>query len=982
MKFKNSILTFLCFLCFVLSSKAIAQHWQQKVDYQIDVTLIDSIHLLKGNVKITYHNNSPQTLTELYVHLWANAYQKNTELARQMAEDGDLSLRFAKPNELGYISDIDFKTSEKSLAFIYTNPSKEIAHISLDKGIKPGETFTFSTPFTVKVPGNISRMAHIENDYMITQWFPKVAMYDTDGWHAMPYLNWGEYYDNFGDYSVHITIPKNYVVAATGNLTTKSEIEWLKKRSEKSNEAIRKQDFSFITSDKNSSNTDSKTIHFEEKNVHDFAWFASKDFLVQNEQIQLNENHTVEAWSFFSPKAADSWARSIEYLSESVKHYSNYLGVYPYKNVSAVNGLLLAGGGMEYPTITVIGDVGSQLFRVILHEVGHNWFQGILATNERENPFMDEGLNTFYEDLYFDELQATFRSNPFSQTEITKHLHRHFAATQKDEANNKPAACYAKHNYSTVIYAKTAMAFRFLRYYLGEELFYYCMQNFYSKYKFKHPNPKQLQEAFEEKVLQNLDWFFKGTLGQINDYDAELVKYSKDGNVTIANNGILKMPIHLTVIQGGVSIIKKWIRPIQDDTTFFIGNNIDTIFLNYKQPFFETRTHNNNYFVGSGTKYRPPIKLKPIFNLNTDKQREILIGSAISANTTDGFGLGIYVGNSPFPQSKITWFAAPMQSFKSNNITGIGHIAYHKFKLSNKFHHQVDFGLEAKSFTYKYLTKDFQYLRLQPYIKWNFKSLPLRNTINHQIQLRSVLRNDAVSIINDEVKETNKAFYELSYTLKNTLSLFPYSLNIKSINHSTFSNLKAEWNGYIPFSEKKGVKLRAFSGVFLKQPKDNQYSMRLSKSNYLLYQSFDYMLDEQLIGRTLNNKLFNRQILDGDGFFKIPNRIYGSNTWMAAVNIESDLPGKIPFGIFIDAAYIPKNKELPAQPNGDYFYEAGLKLSIGKNILDIYWPILISDNIQKYLDTNKRNTWSLISFRLNLNELNLYKLSNRIDSFM
>jgi hypothetical protein len=212
----------------------------------------------------------------------------------------------------------------------------------------------------------------------------------------MPYLDQGEFYSEFGNFTVNITLPANYVVAATGDLQNESEKKFIESRMlQNVPDAINQ------LRDNPVSDTQYKTITYQQKNVHDFAWFASKQFLVEKSIATLPSNKKTDCWSFFSPKEHSIYDSSSRITAKTIEYLSTHVGEYPYQQASIVAGHLLAGGGMEYPNVTVIGNVESKsiLQTVIVHEVGHNWFYGLLGSNERAYPWMDEGINTFYEGL-------------------------------------------------------------------------------------------------------------------------------------------------------------------------------------------------------------------------------------------------------------------------------------------------------------------------------------------------------------------------------------------------------------------------------------------------------------------------------------------------------------------------------------------------------------------------------------------------------
>lgn len=234
-------------------------YFQQEVNYKIDVKLNNTKHELSAFETIEYKNNSSDTLTFIWFHLWPNAYKDNTTaLARQFMLDGDKSFFYLKEEDRGYIDSLNFTSNGVALKLEYDPKNIDIAKVYLDKPLAPGQTVTISTPFKVKIPvGTISRLGHIGQQYQITQWYPKPAVLDHKGWHPMPYLNQGEFYSEFGAFEVKITLPDNYMVAATGDLQEQAEIDRIEDRVKQSADAAYKPD--------TVSSSTYKTITFKQK---------------------------------------------------------------------------------------------------------------------------------------------------------------------------------------------------------------------------------------------------------------------------------------------------------------------------------------------------------------------------------------------------------------------------------------------------------------------------------------------------------------------------------------------------------------------------------------------------------------------------------------------------------------------------------------------------------------------------------------------
>ncbi|MGM0651072.1 MAG: M1 family metallopeptidase, partial [Bacteroidota bacterium] len=256
----------MCFCYHTTKAQVDTAYFQQETNYRISVTLNDTDHSLRGNIKIEYKNNSPDTLNRIFFHLYPNAYKNQTTVfAKQMLHLGDPSFFFSSPDERGYIDSMFFTVNGEATPLHINSDSIDIAELQLNEPLSPGQSINIRTGFYVKIPEVFSRLGHKGQAYYITQWYPKPAVYDKNGWHPMPYLHMGEYYSEFGGYTVEINVPADYRVAGSGKLITPSEREWLLNLPEI------KPDSTIFPSD-----TATKTMVFHGENMHDFAWFADK----------------------------------------------------------------------------------------------------------------------------------------------------------------------------------------------------------------------------------------------------------------------------------------------------------------------------------------------------------------------------------------------------------------------------------------------------------------------------------------------------------------------------------------------------------------------------------------------------------------------------------------------------------------------------------------------------------------------------------
>jgi len=591
------------------TSLAEKEYFQQHVSYEIDVQLNDSDHTLSAFEKILYTNNSPDTLTYIWFHIWPNAYKNDsTALAKQLLRLGSTRFHYSKEKDRGYIDSLDFSVNGLSANWKVHPEWIDVIKLQLPSPLLPSDSVIIETPFFVKLPKIFSRLGHSGKHYEITQWYPKPAVYDKDGWHPMPYLNMGEFYSEFGSFDVTITLPRQYRVMATGDLfNSDKELNWLdslamvgdsllslnekefkKKIKLLKNKKVLKTNDS--TSEERSNQFISKTLRFKQNNVHDFAWFADPNWIVNKGELWLEKSQKkVTLWSMYLPKNADIWRKSIEYLHDSGFWYSKFYGDYPYNHITAVDGDMSAGGGMEYPNITVISRSGSEdlLEYVIMHEVGHNWFYGILGNNERDFTWMDEGLNEYsniryWEKKYSDRnYQITFQDFVQNKLGIGKDVDIHyfhylaFAGSGKNKdaqpLNISANETFDNRNYSQN-YMRPAVMLRFLQHYIGEEKMDSIMQQFYNEWKFRHPSPKDFRYYFDLHLDENMDWFFDNVFTNTTSIDFGIKKIKNQFQVQ--NLGDFNSPYEIAYYnKDGYELKRRWHRQKQKSAFYIVPEN-------------------------------------------------------------------------------------------------------------------------------------------------------------------------------------------------------------------------------------------------------------------------------------------------------------------------------------------------------------------------------------------------------------------------
>lgn len=508
---------FIIFFVSIENSFAQNDYWQQYLRFTINVELNDIDKTLTGDESMVYKNYSPDTLGFIWFHIYPNAYRnESTALFQQIKYEPE------HQNNMTSYS----KGSIKNLAFTVNGvvakvePHKKNSYIDIIKVILPtpllpGDSVLINTPFLVQLPSYFSRSGFAAGEFMVCQWYPKPAVYDKNGWHEMPYLDMGEFYSEYASYKVNIKLPSPYVVSATGVLQNDAELQAYKTLgSLNATNAKKAKSFLPIASDA------VKTLTYIADSVPDFAWFADKSFIIQYDTIIMNSGRIVDAFTFYHDKRS-AWMESLKYVKDAVRYYSRSIGEYAYPIVQAVDGPKnSSSGGMEYPMVTLVIMPEAKPFQldaVIAHEVGHNWFMSMLGTNERTYPWMDEGLNTYFEMWY--EAEPFLAASLLAQKIPLENKHlveqkfvemtiSSIKLNNADPALSTPSADYYNSAVYGGLYLKGALWMFLLERAVGKEKVNLAFQNYFRLWKNKHPKPADMQAAFEQAIKGKLNQFF------------------------------------------------------------------------------------------------------------------------------------------------------------------------------------------------------------------------------------------------------------------------------------------------------------------------------------------------------------------------------------------------------------------------------------------------------------------------------------------
>jgi hypothetical protein len=523
-------------------------YWQQHVDYKMDVTMDVKNYQYKGKQELVYTNNSADTLKKVYYHLFNNAFQPGSEMDARLHSIKDPDARMVnkvlvdgkevkvsrieslKPNEIGYLKIANFKQDGVEAV---AKTVGTILIVDLAKPILPNSKTTFTLDFEGQVPVQIRRSGRNNSEGVelsMAQWYPKMAEFDFEGWHADPYIA-REFHGVWGNFDVNITIEKDYTLGGSGYLQNQNEIGH---GYEDEGVAV-----------KIPRRTKTLTWHFVAPMVHDFTWAADKNYVhdvvkgpndVDLHFLYKNYPTTVENWKKLQPMMVDV-----------MDFYNKNIGNYPYKQYSFIQG---GDGGMEYAMCTLMLGNGTLegIYGTASHEMAHSWFQHILASNESKHPWMDEGFTTYVENSATNELIGKKVENPFKGNYAAYYK---LVESGKEQAQTTHGDRYEENRpYSISSYVKGSIFLSQLGYVIGQDNLAKTVKRYFQDFKFKHPTPNDIKRTAERVSGANLDWYLVDWTETVNtiDYGIAAVKENGEGTtISLERIGRMPMPIDLTV---------------------------------------------------------------------------------------------------------------------------------------------------------------------------------------------------------------------------------------------------------------------------------------------------------------------------------------------------------------------------------------------------------------------------------------------------
>jgi len=966
-------------------------YFQQDVSYYINAELNDESHQLEGSYKLNYTNNSPDVLNEIYIHLWPNAFKdKSSFYSQDELRIGRRKFYFAKETALGGFEELNFLIEGSAPIIEYVDNYEDIAKIVLTKPLLPSESLELEATFILKVPHFFSRLGRTRDTYHFMHWYPRVAVYDATGWHPYHYGAIGEFYGEYGNYEVVLKVPSELRIGFTGKGTA----------------AI-----------PSSNNDGTMTWTISAKQVHDFAWVAGKNYITDFEKVKSIDGRDISLTILRRQGERLHWKNAMQYLKESFAFYEKNVGAYAYDEVVLVQGTIKGHGNMEYPGMIVVTDRGNDksLDYYINHELGHQWFYGALGFNERKEPWLDEGLTTFYEHRYTlskhgklhydDEADGLFKKGEditLSHAVVQQQINTRFSQ-RADTPIDKLSAI----NYGIRSYEQAAASYLYLEEYLGKSDFDRIMKSFYAAWKFKHPSTVDVQAHFEKESYRKLDWFFKEVLVGNKKVDYKLSNVIDNGNtytVTINNVGELAMPVVIDGYKDDKRVLSQWLDVVEDSKTVTIDKaDLDRISIDGENLLFDVNRENNH-----STGFFSNLKISLPNRLNGSAERNLFVLPVIGFNTADGLYAGLGWTNSSFPSKRFQIRGLSTYAFDSKEIVGGGEVNYSFYPDESKFR-KIQIGVSRRSYHYKVLTtrpevgnQYARYDKFQPYAKF-FMNNNMSSRTQSWFTLRSIwIRQeefdfeqiDSMTVYAGKSSDSYLTSL-LSFNRNNYSALYPSQLELEA-EFSAYTNVVEESHNYLKlsmtynqgfyFAKNKIVDLRLFAGWFAlnSQRESSSFNGALNRGFLSLFNEGhnDILFEQPFLDRNGNGAatVANNQITIREGGFRnaigSASRKGYSNDYLMALNLKTDLPINLPtflpIKIFGDVAMV-NTKSVSSDPlERQLFYSAGIMLDF--KAVQINLPMVYSEDIEIAYGSERSRFYNRITIAINLEDFLIWDM--------
>ncbi len=869
--------------------------WKQTLRYDLHVKFKPEEKSLDAVMKLQYINHSPDTLSFIWFHVWPNAYRNDRTLySEQLIENGDTRFYFSSKEQKGYMNRLDFRVNG-NFASIQDHPAYiDVIKLVLPEQLLPGDSISIAVSFHLRLPFNFNGNGYSAHHFELRNWYPEPAVYDAKGWHPMPFLIQGGAYHEAADYNVEIEAPSAYHIAAGALADT------------------------LTAGDANN------MVRFNIKNANSFAWIADSRYQVKTDTLITGSHTPIYVRYFYTKAAAGNQDKVLAAVKAELRIFSEWLGSYPHPSISIAVATPMKDQNFSGLICTDVNTFKERKKNSLEGGIPGQWFQTILMTDQRNQPWFSKGFIRFYNQrmsLYLTNTNS--RQNTDSNNNLWLRVAENEKTTQPIET---PAPAFSTENDSLIPENKAALWLKQLEDSIGRRSFDKNMENYFLAWRYKHPYPADFE--------------------------------------SVMNDGVTK----------------------------------------YLQPAFDKLNGNESLSPASGKR-----KLKPAFIFsakNSERYDYIGLAPIPGYNRYDGFMLGALIHNINLPANKFEFLFTPLYAFGSERLEGLGRLSY-SWHPENHFS-QVSIGINGGRFatnkatdsTGKTLLESFS--KLVPYIRVDFKPSNPRSSIRKWMDFKSYLISESTygefdvsskdSLIHPNSVSTSFRYVnQLSFNLQDCRALYPYSLRAEFQQSELFYRINLHANYFFNYPDGGGLQVRLFAAKFGVWNNNNSPVSRFEPKLLGVNGDEDYLYEDYFIGRSASYAIENtsipnaglpaQQIMNRDGGLKLRIDAYDyvqgkSANWVSSLNFNTTLPQKLfpfplPIRIFFDFGTYAEAWENNS-PTSHFLYTGGIQLSLFKNVLNIYAPLIYSSDFDDALGTTSFGR--KITFSIDIQNINYKKL--------
>ncbi|MGC4056687.1 MAG: M1 family aminopeptidase [Chitinophagaceae bacterium] len=707
----------------------------------------------------------------------------------------------------------------------------------------------------------------------------------------------------------------------------------------------------------------------------------------------------VKIYTACLPAHRRQWKDAPQMVRFALEQYGTRVGPYPYSSLSVVEGDLLAGGGMEYPGVALIDrSAVSALSEVIFHEVGHNWFYGMLASDERSFPWMDEGMNSYYERLTQRQWQQQHGLR--SMSDIEDVIPFYLQSVQEDQPADLAAPEYRYVNYGGDIYAKVPLLFESVAACNGTEEVDSMFREYYRSFRFRHPYPADFDTVFGRHFASkgfSSSWLHASLASDqplsLSIRSARTINHGVQ--VRLQNKSDIATTALLQIGDSGLLVQKTVLFPAHSDTTLTVDSVASWKYASVTGACTDYSLRDNSVF--NRLFRRKGISIGPGFGLQRTP-RIIPAAPVPLYNIYDGRSVGVMLHNLSFPLSRFQFIIAPVFSIGSERMNGVAGLSYSWYPRKS-FLKELRLQTDLKTFSRDKSDLNIndplfaRYFKEASALEIVFRNKDLVSPVHQHILLRQYhvyeqgfgySLSPADSLYRPYLVGQSNNYFLVKYAYQNRQTFHPYSYAMQAELGATFVKLGLEARKRIDYDlPHKSLYLRAYAGKFF----DLQNTT--SNSRYWINSVFtgknDYLYDALFTGRSEISGFSAAQLYEKEGGAKTPTNQYinplgRSGNWLLALNLSSDLPlGKLPLRAYLDVQTTADAKRLNPAGNAVSF-QSGLELHLIRDLVHIYMPLLLSSDYQDYLKSvfPKGRLLKSVTFSVQITDFNWMRTHERL----